>query len=111
MVLPQHLKESLNDLGFTDNKTLVYLTLVIVGTFNEKEFRKESKSPYPCIYQILQPLIGKGFVLLDGENRTTFHTATPPLEALENVKEQYFEELNKKAQNLIDILNPIYLMK
>ena len=111
MELPRHLKESLKDLGFTEYETSIYLTLVTEGSLNAKELSKRSKVPYSRIYQIIQSLIDKGFVLRDEEERPTQYTATPPIEAIQNAKERYFEDVNQKAKNLLDVLNPIYLMK
>ncbi len=111
MELPRHLKESLKDLGFTEYETSIYLTLVTEGSLNAKELSKKSKVPYSRIYQILQSLIGKGFVYRDEEDRPTQYSATPPMDAIQNAKERYFDDVNKKAKNLLDVLNPIYLMK
>jgi HTH-type transcriptional regulator, sugar sensing transcriptional regulator len=111
MELPRHLKESLKDLGFTEYETSIYLTLVTEGALNAKELSKKSKVPYSRIYQILQSLIDKGFVLRNEEDRPTLYTATPPIDAIQNAKQRYFEDVNQKAKNLLDVLNPIYLMK
>jgi len=111
MELPRHLKESLKDLGFTEYETSIYLTLVTEGALNAKELSKKSKVPYSRIYQIIQSLIDKGFVVRDEEDRPTLYSATPPIDAIQNAKERYFDDVNKKAKNLLDVLNPIYLMK
>ena len=111
MELPRHLKESLKDLGFTEYETSIYLTLVTEGALNAKELSKKSKVPYSRIYQIIQSLINKGFVLRNEEDRPTLYNATPPMDAIQNAKERYFDDVNKKAKNLLDVLNPIYLMK
>jgi len=111
MELPRHLKESLKDLGFTEYETSIYLSLVTEGSLNAKELSKKSKVPYSRIYQILQSLIDKGFVQRDEEDRPTLYRATPPMEAIQYAKDRYFEDVNKKAQNLLDVLNPIYIMK
>ena len=96
---------------FTEYETSIYLTLVTEGALNAKELSKKSKVPYSRIYQIIQSLIDKGFVVKDEEDRPTLYTATPPIDAIQNAKERYFEDVNKKAKNLLDVLNPIYLMK
>lgn len=111
MDIPKNVKDNLRDLGFTDYETSIYITLVTKGPLNAKDLSNLSNVPYSRIYQIIQTLIDKKFIIRDEQSRPTLYAATPPIDALKAAREQHFQDLDHKTKFLFDELNPIFLMK
>jgi len=111
MEIPRNVKETLKELGFTDYESQIYLTLLTNGPLNAKDLSKYSKVPFSRIYQVIQTLIDKKFILRDENSRPTVYSATPPIDALRTARQQYFDEIDKKTKYLFDELNPLFLLK
>lgn len=111
MEIPRNIRDLLKEIGFTDYEIAIYVTLVTKGSLNAKELSSLSDVPYSRIYQIIQTLSDKKFIIKDEESRPTLYSATPPVDALKFARDQHFNEMDSRTKMLFDELNPIYLTK
>ncbi|MHA1299692.1 MAG: TrmB family transcriptional regulator [Candidatus Helarchaeota archaeon] len=111
MEIPKNIKDTLKELGFTDYESQIYLTLITKGPLNAKDLSRYSRVPYSRIYQIIQALCDKKFIIRDDNSRPTVYNATPPMEALRTARKRYFDEIDRKTKYLFDELNPLFLLK
>lgn len=77
----------LNKLGLTDSEAKVYLALLKNGSASGYEASKISAVPRSKIYNILESLITKGFILFAEEENNNRYAALP------------FDEIEKKVKN------------
>ena len=93
----------LEDMGLTKNESLVYLTLLQLGTSKTGEILKQSKLNSGKIYEILEALKIKGLVSESVINKVKHYTAAPPSQLLEFVDRKR-EALKKEEENIRSLL-------
>lgn len=76
----------LNKIGLTDAEAKVYLTLLKNGSATGYEASKFSAVPRSKIYNVLESLVMKGFILYSGEENTNRYAAVPMDEIAERVR-------------------------
>lgn len=76
----------LNEFGFTDNETIVYLTLLQIGTSSILDVSKECELKRPTIYSAIDSLIEKGLIRKTVIGKRKRFTAKSPnvLESIHN---------------------------
>jgi sugar-specific transcriptional regulator TrmB len=95
--------EALENIGLTKNESLVYLTLLQLGTSKTGEILKKSGLNSGKIYEILEALKVKGLVSESITNKVKHFTAAPPSQLLEYV-ERKRETLQKEEENIRALL-------
>jgi sugar-specific transcriptional regulator TrmB len=93
----------LEKIGLTKNESLVYLTLLQLGTSKTGEILKKSGLNSGKIYEILEALKVKGLVSESIINKVKHFTAAPPSQLLEYV-ERKREILQKEEENIRALL-------
>lgn len=78
----------LNKIGLTDAEAKVYLTLLKNGSASGYEASKFSAVPRSKIYNVLESLVMKGFILYSCEENTNRYAAVPMEEISERVKQK-----------------------
>lgn len=76
----------LNKIGLTDAEAKVYLTLLKRGSLSGYETSKLSAVPRSKIYNILESLVMKGFILYSEEENANRYAAVPMEEISERVR-------------------------
>src|SRR3989344_1973461 len=94
----------LEEIGLTRNESLVYLTLLRIGTSKTGEILKQSNLNSGKIYEILESLKIKGLVSESVINNIKHFTASPPLQLNEYIKVK--KENLRKDEHLIESLIP-----
>lgn len=90
------MKETLLEMGFTNNETTVYLTLLNVGQLSAGILASKCEIHRRTVYDVLERLSSKGVVGYIKENGVKLYSATNPNELLNILK--------KKEKNVRDIL-------
>ena len=91
--------EILEKIGLTKNESLVYLTLLKIGTSKTGEIIKQSNINSGRIYETFDSLKVKGLISESVINNVKHFTASPPEKILDYIKQKN-EEL-KKEESLI----------
>ena len=93
----------LEHIGLTKNESLVYLTLLQIGTSRTGEILKNSKLNSGKIYEILESLKLKGLVSESIIDNIKHFTAAPPAQLLEYIerKKQSITEDEEKVRSLL----------
>jgi len=86
----------LEKIGLTKNESLVYKTLLQLGTSKTGEILKKSQLNSGKIYEILESLKVKGLLSESLINNVKYFTAAPPSQILEYIKDKK-EELEQEA--------------
>ena len=94
----------LEEIGLTRNESLVYLTLLRIGTSKTGEILKQSNLNSGKIYEILESLKIKGLVSESVINNIKHFTASPPLQLNEYIKVK--KDNLRKDEHLIESLIP-----
>lgn len=87
----------LKNLGLTKYEAAVYLVLLKLGKATVGEICKESNTPRPRVYDTLESLERKGFVMRYAE-KPVMYSAVPPEIALNVFKDRIFQELSEKIE-------------
>ncbi len=85
----------LEKIGLTKNESVVYQTLLQLGTSKTGEILKKSRLNSGKIYEILESLKVKGLLSESLINNVKYFTAAPPSQILEYIKDKK-EELEKE---------------
>jgi HTH-type transcriptional regulator, sugar sensing transcriptional regulator len=93
----------LENIGLTHNESIVYLTLVKLGTSKAGEILKASNLNSGKIYEILESLKNKGLTSESVINKVRHFTAAPSSQILEYLKKKK-EEIDKEEQEIKDML-------
>lgn len=91
-------------------EALIYVSLLAHSYMTASALCKETGIPDSKIYYALDGLSKKGMLVVQKGN-PNLYVATPPGEAVANLKNQLTESYNEKmreADALVDVLNPIY---
>lgn len=92
----------LNKIGLTDAEAKVYLTLLKKGSATGYEASKSSAVPRSKIYNVLETLVMKGFILYSEEENNNRYAAVPMEEISERVKhdtDKTLDELKSQLEN------------
>jgi len=103
----QELIETLERLGFTKNEAKVYLTLVMTrNPLNASEISRRSGVPRANVYETLNKLVGRGFVLREAAGRGARYVAASPDQIFEALREEHkrYIELVEEARKTFDQL-------
>ncbi len=92
----------LNKIGLTDAEAKVYLTLLKNGSASGYEASKFSAVPRSKIYNVLESLVMKGFILYSGEENTNRYAAVPIEEISGRVKHETDATLEELTVQLKD---------
>ncbi len=87
----------LKNLGLTKYEAVVYLVLLKLGKATVGEICKESNTPRPRVYDTLESLERKGFVIRQAEKPVTY-SAVPPEIALDVFRDRIIHELSEKIE-------------
>ncbi len=109
--ISDEIKSSLKSIGLTEYEVNIYLTLIACGPLNARELADKSTVPYSRIYNILQMLEEKEFILKEEESRPSRYFAKSPDEALVIARQRNQEEFNKHAEKILEELTPVYQEK
>lgn len=84
----------LEGLGFTQNEAKIYLVLFFSGApLNASEISNYSNVPRPNVYETINKLIEKGFVLKEASSRGGRYVAIIPHEMLDMLRTKYEQRL------------------
>jgi len=101
--LPQkRLLKILEKLGFTQNEAKIYLVLISSGNpLNASEISNYSNVPRPNVYETINRLIEKGFVLKEASSRGGRYVAILPDEMLEILRTKYEHRLKLINETMV----------
>lgn len=92
----------LNKIGLTDAEAKVYLGLLKNGSSSGYEASKVSAVPRSKIYNILESLVIKGFILYSESESTNKYAAVPIAEIVKKVEHETKNTLDELIENLKD---------
>ncbi len=96
-------KETLKDVGLTENEADVYFILLRLQESLASQVAKQSKIARTNVYDILNKLIEKGLVTYTIKNNRRYFKAVDPDRLLE-----YFKEKEKNLKDLLPELRELY---
>ena len=96
----------LSKLGFTNNESKVYLTLIKIGNSHAGKIAQEARLDRSSTYNALNSLIETGIVSTIYENKRTTYVPANPVKILDVIREK--EELAKKV---IPLLQQRYMLE
>ncbi|MHA1593706.1 MAG: TrmB family transcriptional regulator [Candidatus Baldrarchaeia archaeon] len=99
------LQEALESLGLTQNEAKVLLTLLIAGKpLNASEISRRSGVPRPNVYETLNKLVSRGFVIKEASGRGSKYLALPISEIFETLEREHEEAIRKvrEVKNLFE---------
>ena len=99
----------LKKLGLTDSEAKVYLALLQKGSLSGYEASKVSTVPRSKIYNILETLINKGFVVFSENGNSNSYAAIKIEEISKNIKHDINNTLEKIEEELKDFNSSIDL--
>ncbi len=106
--IPEAAKEALRSIGLTEYEIAIYLTLIVHGPMNARDLSDKSGVPYSRIYNILQMLEEKSFILKEEESRPSRYFAKSPDESLVIARKRNKSSFETSAEIIINELTPIY---
>lgn len=109
--ISEDIKSSLKAIGLTEYEVNLYITLIASGPLNARDLADKSGVPYSRIYNILQMLEEKEFILKEEESRPSRYFAKSPDEALVIARTRNQQEFNEHAEKIVSELGPIYQSK
>ena len=101
--------EKLEKIGLTRNESIVYLTLVKIGTSKSGDLLKESGLNSGKIYEIFSSLLKKGLISESLINNIKHFTASPPIQLLKYVdsKKKCLKEQEKCINQMLPNLDKL----
>lgn len=106
-MISERLVKAFHRLGLTDYELRAYLALLDKGESIASEISKKSEIPISKIYDTLNSLAEKGWIIIE-RGRPTRYKAQSPKIASELTKNRIEQELNEHMNVIIQELNPIY---
>ncbi len=100
----------LRNIGLNQYEARAYATLLLSGSLSAGELSQKANLPRPRVYDIVNSLIKKGFVMMQ-PGRPVRYKAIPPSEAIEsyiNMKKEQFEREVEKIRDVSKQLKDIY---
>ena len=103
----------LENIGLTQNESIVYITLLKLGTSKTGEILKEAHLNSGKIYEILESLKEKGLVSESVMNNIRHFTAAPPVQILDylNKKKSDLQKNEEKVREIVPALEKMREMK
>ncbi|EPZ54575.1 sugar-specific transcriptional regulator TrmB family protein [[Clostridium] sordellii ATCC 9714] len=89
----------LNKIGLTDSEAKVYLALVQNGSLSGYEASKMSLVPRSKIYNVLESLVSKGFIIFTENSNSNTYAAINIEEVSKNIKYEMNNTLDKIEEN------------
>ncbi|MBS6025286.1 MAG: TrmB family transcriptional regulator [Paeniclostridium sordellii] len=90
----------LNKIGLTDSEAKVYLALVQNGSLSGYEASKMSLVPRSKIYNVLESLVSKGFIIFTENSNSNTYAAINIEEVSKNIKYEMNNTLDKIEEEL-----------
>ena len=90
----------LNKIGLTDSESKVYLALLKNGSLSGYEASKVSTVPRSKVYNVLEGLINKGFIVFSEHGNGNAYSAIPIEEISKNLKHEMEDTLDKIEEQL-----------
>src|SRR4030042_1151447 len=106
--IPEAAKEALREIGLTEYEIAIYLTLISIGPMNARDLSDKSGVPLSRIYNLLQMLEEKSFILKEEESRPSRYFAKSPDESLVIARKRSKQSFEQSAEVIINELTPIY---
>jgi len=106
--IPEATKEALRSIGLTEYEIAIYLTLIVHGPMNARDLSDKSGVPYSRIYNILQMLEEKSFILKEEESRPSRYFAKSPDESLVIARKRNKQSFEQSAEVIINELTPVF---
>ncbi len=94
----------LEKLGFTQNESRVYLTLLETKEASPTDISRKAQMLRPLVYKALSPLIEKGLVRITAKGKRTMYSAESP-EKLETMFRNLERDFFSDIEDLHDIYN------
>jgi len=100
------IKKTLEELGFDEKETQVYLALLKIGETTATKISQETKIERTLVYYIIEKLINRGLVSFKLKNNVKYYSASNPEKILEEIKEKeksflrilpFLEQIRKQA--------------
>jgi len=107
LMISDRLARAFRRLGLTDYEMRAYLALLERGESIANEISEKSEVPLSKIYDTLNSLADKGWVIIERGRPTRYRPQSPKV-AAENAKTRIEHELTEHANIIIQELNPIY---
>ena len=82
------IKKTLEEIGFDEKETQVYLALAKIGETTATKISKETNIERTLVYYIIEKLINKGLVSFKLKNNVKYYSAANPEKILEELKEK-----------------------
>jgi sugar-specific transcriptional regulator TrmB len=105
MIETNSIIQPLSELGLSRYESNVYLTLVSEGVSTAKSISDITGIPYGKVYEIINSLSHKGFVMLL-PTKPMKCGAVSPKQAIITAKKEHFERFEKTEANLLESLEP-----
>nr|MDO8083529.1 helix-turn-helix domain-containing protein [Candidatus Sigynarchaeum springense] len=91
MSIKPEVKEAMKKLGFSDYNIIIYETLLKEKELDARVLSQKTQVPYSRVYEILNEMIEKGFIIkLDG--RPSTYVPKSPIDVLQGIQQQYERE-------------------
>ncbi len=103
MVISQKVLDALKTIGLNLYERKLYTSLLALGNATAGELAEVSKVPRSRIYDVLESLADKGFVIIQ-PGRPIRYIAIEPKEALQRWKKRYEEKIREMQQRIDEIL-------
>ena len=107
MLQTQEMITNLSELGLNKYESKVYLTLVTEGVSTAKNLSDITAIPYGKVYEIINSLASKGFVMIL-PTKPMKCRAISPKEAVINVRKKQQENLEKFEKMILKDLEPLF---
>ena len=82
------IKKTLEEIGFDEKETQVYLALAKIGETTATKISKETNIERTLVYYIIEKLINKGLVSFKLKNNVKYYSAANPEKIVEELKEK-----------------------
>ena len=100
----------LEEFGLTDTEEKIYLALLKLGESSASELIKKTNLHRTTVYDVLERLIGKGFVSYIIQNKVKSYSATNPSKFLDIATEEK-TKAEKKQESAKKVIKEISLIK
>jgi len=101
--MPKNIRKILGDLGFSENKTAVYLTTLSIRSGSTQDIARHVSLPRTTVHEILQSLVAMGVVSFTTQGRRRTYIAESPVKL-----EKRQEERKRKIEGILPELLSMY---
>lgn len=110
MSLKEEVKRSLRNLGFSDYNILIYETLLRDRELDARQLSTKTKVPYSRVYEILNEMIDKGYIIkMDG--RPSTYVPRSPIDVLQHIHNTQEKAFQHNSDLVRETLMRIYSEK